>query len=502
MPSGLKTLHQIDAAIVQARANVSEASKLPGRVSAALADINRKRAKAYGHIAKVRLEDLDDGDAPGDLGYVDRQAVKLLAAHEEEEARIGARIDDSLAVIAKIEADRRMQEKKVAAAIDAYDKTAQACQKKLIANPDYIALLTAVDTAEATTVRARAKQELAERETEEKGAPYRADKYFQYLQNRRYGTKAAKGWFLTKMLDGWIARRGGYRDAAVNYQKLLDIPVRLAAHVERLEAAEESARLALAAAEETALTESGAAALKDASLSEQAKLDAIDSDLEGREAEHQELRSRQSAVSGGDSVSYRKALDLLVSTLERKDLPSLQRLAAQTISRDDDQAVQNLAALADNARDLQKDQAKAQTLLKKYQKSLAEMEKLRRRFKSKRYDAPSSDFPGNGLIAALLGQAIAGLLDGDDIWEQIKRAQRTVRRRTDGDFGGVDWGEAMRLPRTSGGWGRSSGGWGGGGRPRRSSRRSPQIRIPRTRMPKIKFPSGGGGGGFRTGGGF
>ena len=130
MASGLKALHDIDRAIATARAHVSQAAKLPGRASDALAEISRKQIAAYGDIAKVRLDVMEDGGGDGSLGYVDRQAAKLLTAHAKEEKRLMKKADASLAKITKLEDARRVQEKTVETAVNAYEKSADACQKK------------------------------------------------------------------------------------------------------------------------------------------------------------------------------------------------------------------------------------------------------------------------------------------------------------------------------------------------------------------------------------
>ncbi|HHL42152.1 MAG TPA: hypothetical protein ENJ42_00910, partial [Hellea balneolensis] len=452
MASGLRTLHNIDKAIAKARANMNAATKLPKRASQALAEVSRKQAQSYADIAKHRLSLIEDGDGPQSLGYVDRQAIKLLKAHEKEEARIEAKVEASLKKITDIEARRREQETKVKHAVQAYEKAAETTRKALIASPEYISMLSAAETAEATTERARAKYELAEANVKEKGEPYRNDPYFRYLQKRKYGTRDAKGWFLTKWLDGWIARRGKYRDAALNYKRLTDIPKRLAAHVKDLEEKQKQARIALELMEKKALVDAGVTKLKDASLKAQAVLDKIDADLEKAENLHQDLRALQASINAGDSAPFREAIDLLVNTLKRKDLPSLRRIAAQTTTLDDDQAVTRILELSVDAEKLREDQESAKDLVHKYQKTLRELEDVRRRFKSRRYDAPSSQFPNGDLLGALLSQVLSGALRGNDFWRQIERAQRTVRRHS-GDFGGIDWEEAMRLPRNSGGWG-------------------------------------------------
>lgn len=499
MTSGLRTLHNIDKAITKARANVKQATKLPKRASQALAEVSRKQAKSYADIAKHRLALIED-NGPQSLGYVDRQALKLIQAHEQEENRIEEKIQKSLEVIATLEAQRRAQETIVKNAILAYEKATNATRKKLVGLPEYLALLTAAENAEATTERARAKYELAESNVQEKGEPYRNDPYFLYLQKRKYGTRDAKGWFLTKWLDGWIAKWGNYREAALNYKRLTDIPRRLAAHVKDLQDKEEKARLDLEMMEQKALVDAGVTKLKTASLKAQKALDKLDEDLEKAEDQHQDLLSLQANINAGDSAPYREAISLLVDTLQRKDLPSLRRLAAQTTTRADDEAVEHILSLSMDAEKLREDQDSAKELVQKYQKTLKELEAIRRQFKARRYDAPSSQFPNGDLIGGLLSQVLSGVLRGNDLWRQIERAQRTVRRHS-GDFGGIDWEEAMRLPRNTGGWGgRRSGGW-GGRMPR--TRRPSFPRMPRSSGPRIKFPSrGGGGGGFRTGGGF
>jgi len=509
--SGLKTLHSIDKAIAKARKAVGEASVLPSRTSQALIDVQRQQASAYGQIASDRLDLLDQGEG-GDLGYVDRQAAKLLDAHEAEEAKLAGKVVKSLARIETLEAERRKAEKATLKAVDSYDKAAADAEAKIIKDPDYVQQIARVETAESTVIRADEKLGIAREDEAEKGTPYRQDKFFNYLQARRYGTKEAKGWFLTKWLDGWVARKVDYRQAAENYRRLTAIPVRLEAHVQRLEDDAAAQREILQQLEADILKREGVTAKRTASLKAQKKLDEIDAKIEQAEDAHQALRSEQSDLTSGQSGPHKEAIALISEALQRKDLRSLRRLAAQTQTRDDDRAIEDLRELARTARDLGDDQAEARSLLKKYQKTLAELEAVRRRFKNNRYDAPSSVFNRGDLVGAMLGQVLAGMLSGDDLWQQIQRAQRTMRRYSDSDFGGIDWTEGLRLPRIQrrGGWGiqfptggtrRSSGGWGSGGG---SRRRTSIPRMPRQSLPKISFPKSGGrrSGGFRRGGGF
>lgn len=490
MKSGLQTLHEIDTAISKARKSVSKASEYPKRTADAMVDIRRKQTLAYDQIAKERLDLIDDGDG-GDLGYVDRKAEKLLSAHSKEQAKAASRLDKAVAKIEKLEAERRAAEKDVQNAVDAYDKAAALAEKEILGDMAYMAALDRVEQAESTVIRAAEKLEMARQDETEKGTPYRNDPFFSYLQSRHYGTREAKGWFLTKWLDGRVASLIGYRKAAENYQRLRAIPQRLENHVKSLEDNVETTRDSLEKLEADMLESKGVTALHKASLKSQEKLDKIDEKIAGAEREYGEQRDLHHQYTTGEKGPYREAVEILSEALKRVKYRDLRRLAAQTTSRDDDHAIEDIIDMARAADELEDDQKEAKSLLRKYERTLKELEEIRRRFKSRRYDAPSSVFD-NDLLGALLIRVLAGALDGNSLWRQIERAQRTVRRYSDNDFGGIDWTEGLRLPRTS------------------RSRRSPRIRtsiprMPRTRlprMPKIPRSSGGRSGGFRTGGGF
>ena len=164
-------------------------------------------------------------------------------------------------------------------------------------------------------------------------------------------------------------------------------------------------------------------------------------------------------------------------------------LASQTQSLKDDDAVAALIALEDEADDLEDEEEDARALLARYRRSLEDLERVRRRFKEARYDAPASQFPTGDLLGSILAQIIGGALSSDDLWDYLRRGQRTVRRHADFDFGGDEWMDGFRTPQRRSG--RSSGGW----MPRPS-------RKPRARSGRGPWSSPGRGGGFRTGGGF
>lgn len=532
MSTGLSILHQIDKAISIARNHALEASELSARAGDAVLDLQRKQSRALAQIARDRLSLIDDGQG-GELGYADRQAEKLLNAHTEAVEAVNKAVAKSDKKIEALEAKRRSQETLTAKAVDAYDKAAAKAEADLIKDASYNAQLGTVERLESTVIRAEEKLELALADETAKGQPYRADPFFAYLRKRGYGTREQAGWFLTKWLDSGVARLAGYRQAAENYRRLTAIPIRLQNHVENLQDDVTAAQTALQKLEADWLVSQGVSAKHDASLAAQEKLDVIDTDIAAAEAKQQKELAEQAALTAGDTGPYRDAVSLMSEALAKQNTPHLRRLAAQTQTREDDAAVDALRELARASDDLLDDQREAKTLLTRYQGTLSDLQGVRQNFKARRYDAPSSSFKRADLISALLNQVLAGGRSGKDLWKQITRAQRTNKRYSDTDFGGIDWTEGLRLPRQPsrrrGGYGRrnsgldigdvfgvlegiarSSGGrrqsgWGG----RRPPRRRTSIpRRPRQSLPKISFPKGGGfgggrrGGGFKTGGGF
>jgi len=447
MKSGLQTLHEIDSAIAKARSAVAQASELPKRTAQSLVELRREQSAAYDNIARERLDLLEEGSG-GDLGYVDRKAEKYLADHQKAQSKHGAKLDKIVVKIESLESERRKLEKNVLKAVDAYDKAAAIAEKEIVKDLGYMAALDRVEAAEGMVIRASEKLELARQDEKGKGKPYRSDPFFAYLQKRRYGTKKAKGWFLTKMLDGWVARLIGYRDAAENYRRLTDIPRRLSNHVDSLESNVLEARESLEELEADILKRKGVTALHKASLKTQKDLEKIDEKIAGAERKYEELRSEHQRLAAGETGPYRDAVDILSEALRRIKYSDLRRIAAQTTSRADDQAIEDILELSRAADELEDDQKEAKAVIKKYERTLRELEEIRRRFKSRRYDAPSSVFD-NDLVAALLLQVLSGALNGGKLWRQIERAQRTTRRYSDNDFGGVDWTEGLRLPRTS-----------------------------------------------------
>ena len=442
---GIDILHALDRQIAKSRAEVKKASQLPERAAGALLDLRRRQTEAYEQIASDRLDLIFEGGDGGELGYADRQARRLLDTHESSETEAEGKLDAITGELEALEAKRRAAEKDVSRAVTAYDKAVANAELELLEEPSYRAKVAEIEALRSQIERAGAKLEVARADREEKGAAYEADPLFRYLRDRNYGTKAAKGGFLTKFLDGLVARHIGYRRAGNTYRRLLEIPERL---------------------------------------------EDIDAEIARTEDAHEAARTLVAALQSGEAGPKREAIKLLTKVLTTQSRTELRHLAAQTPTLDDDRAVEELRDLAKLEASLEEDHREAVAIARRYETSLHELEHVRRRFKSRRFESPNSAFKRADLLLSLIRETSSGAETGKGLWKQIVRHQRTVQRYSDPGFGGVVWDDALGLPRSPR--------YGGGRMPRR--RVGGPIIIGGGIFGPGGFGGGGSSGGF--GGGF
>ena len=481
MISGLHALHTIDAQLNTARRAMNDVSAALSDNGRAVADVRRREAEAYRALAKLRLDLIESDDAIETLSRAEKRAAELVDRHQTHINNLRSQIENAENEITELEGRRRDQEQLIAEAAEAFEAGREATETRLEGEADYQALHEAAREASAVADRAANKLDIARADREEKGRPYEDDPLFSYLWARGYGGEGYSAWGPVRALDGWVARLCGYRDARLNYQRLLELPDRLAEHLEQVKAAAEARDAELRTAEEEAMTSDGVTQLRDRLEAEQKKLDAIDEKIASREAAYDELNERFDKTVTGETGPFAEALELLATGLRDQGLPDLRVLAAETETPDDDVVVERLIDLRAEFLELELEDEDLQAALKRRRRALNDLEHIRRKFKGARFDHPGSYFRKSEVVNTLLGQLAAGDYSRDAVWGKMRRAQfwmtagRHRRRYHRGGPG--PWG--------SGGFG-SGGGFGGGG------------------FGGGGFGSGGGfgGGGFRTGGGF
>lgn len=494
MTSGRNALHRIDASIAEARRALAEINRSAAERSSRLAELKRREAEAHRALATIRLTVLQNEDLLHSLGAVDEKADRLVKNHEEHVRALSERLEDARRDIETLESERRKREEAYEKAVASHEAAVEKTNDRLANDEGYLERAAALEETNAIAERAAAKLELARADRVEKGAPYENDPLFSYLHKRKFGAKDYKAFFLFAALDRWVASLIRYRDARLNYDRLLELPERLSEHAERVEQAAAEIENDLEAYERDALERDGVGKLRDKAAEARRLLDEIDAAIEKAEASHQEVAQEHAAAASGQSGPLEEARQILADAFSRRNIPDLKVLAAETTTLEDDHIVDDLIRLKREQLELEESQRSISRALSKQTDILKELEQLRRKFKSARYDSPYSEFPEGGIVGVILSELMRGAISDRDAWRRVQKAQRKRRRDWSDDFGGEEWRGGFGLPQT------------GGGRFPGPSFPSPRIprsrRAPRMpRAPKVRFPRRGGGR-FKTGGGF
>lgn len=520
--TGSEALRAITDAIRQEQERTRKLDADLAAANAQLLELDVERKELLGQLAEVRVKYLLSREVAADLQRSDRQVVDLLGSRDEATRRIHARLDDLEARQAELQARREELHGQLESTATAIDIAEVEAQKKLAEDPAYVAQQEAAKAAERVAVHADEKATTSEQEQGNKGKAYRADPLFMYLWNRGYGTTAYRAGGIVRWLDGRVARLIGYEDARANYARLVDLPVQLRRHAERMGELADAEFAQLKELDEKALRDAGVPELEAEHDKVRQVIEEVDAALaEVAEAIKGELAKLESYAKGEDE-QYRKAVGFLASEFGRDDLKALRRDALATPYPEDDVVVARLL----DVEAAKERQARTVTELKdvaeRNRDRLSELEEVRREFTKRRYDDPGSTFSNGNVFGTILSQLLMGALTSQAFWRVLQQQHTYSSRRADPTFGsggfgrGSVWGPAKRMGAEIGaevlgevlgglgevlGGGRSSrGGWRGGG-----SWGGSFGGTGRARSSGGGFKTGGrirGGKGFKTGGKF
>jgi hypothetical protein len=468
--SGRKALEELDQALGQARGTLAGVDSEFGSARTTLANLRQQQLSVYSGLAQLRLLDIEQGTLIETIDGADREAKNIL----DERSAAVVRHDDAIAAaeqtLAAEETRRTEQQARVAAASEALDAVEAEAQTKLSADAGYQAALAATEQADFVADQAEDKAAAAENDRVAKGKPYEADALFSYLWARGYGTSKYRAFPLTRWLDGLVARLSGFEAARRDYSLLIEIPVRLAEHAAAMRALFEREAATLALLEEGAAASVGVPARRDELEAAEQNLAAIDATITRSEGQLGQLIAERKRFAAGEDSLYKKCIDVLSAAMQRESIEFLRERASRTIHRDDDDLVQKLAGIDDEADRLESNLGEFKRLHERESDRVGKLEDIRRRFKSARFDDVLSEFKDVALIVLILREFMRGTAGANDVWKTIERQQQQRRHQADPGFG------SLRFPKAP-----KAGPW---------------------RMPPM--PKGGGfrGGGFKTGGGF
>ena len=476
--NGYNTLARIDVSLQNARSQLHEIETKAEQASQRLALIGKEESSLYQELAKLKLDALDDPDRTmRELGNAERQALAVLAQREQAIARLVAETERCIQEQTQLEAERNTHAETIEKVAEDLHRKVSDTHTRLEADENYVTARDSAQLAVNQVVAASEKAERAEREHREKAVPFRQDPIFMYLWNRHYGTPEYRAGRVARVFDSWVADHIDFEAARRNYWMLLEIPVRLQAHVDALQADADSKTQQLEKLERAAETADGVVAIEEQLEDLRKELEAFDLRIEKLEQEYSDCLSQRNEFAAATDEYFQKAVGLMAKSYRSYTIHDLQREAHATAGYEDDSLVSQLAVTRQERDALEQEQRLNQQASQKLAGRLHELERIRRQFKQHRFDAPHSHFRNAGALAVSIEDFMQGLISGTELWHALARSQQFLRRRSYPNYHSLPG--ATRLPRGV----RFPTNWGGGGG---------GFRLPRR----------GGGGGFRTGGGF
>ncbi|MEM9570678.1 MAG: hypothetical protein AAF996_04375 [Pseudomonadota bacterium] len=495
--SGRDALEQLDRRLSRLRHRLNDAIQAADSIEGRLAEIQSHRVGAMQRLADMRLDVIQQADIE-DLDRLHRQALELLQTHADYIEEERQTLESASEKISDLETERAdLSDQRQVLGTEIETKLADI-EAKLKDDAAYRELVQAFEDADAVADRADQKLAVAIDEREEKSDAYLSDPLFSYLWRRGFGTTEYKGGGLFKMLDGWVAKLCKYQGARPNFARLNDITDWLGDHAEATRDAAELSKTTLEAAERDAIIAAGIP--DDEAQAEQlrTKIEAVDEHIVSAETRHTVLAEQHAKTLIGEEGPAKQARRILERGLQNMSIPDLRKLAAETVTLDDDEIVDDLVELRTEEMSLELETERVSDAPTRLGEELGAFEALRRRFKEARFDSDAA------LIKiALFDDALESLASGRaSVSRALKQIHQSVRRkdrRTRNGFGGRASRDEFELYDVIGVIAEEAlrHGMGGMGR-RRGSFPTRGRGTSRRSSPRRKR----GGGGFKTGGGF
>jgi DNA repair exonuclease SbcCD ATPase subunit len=466
MPSGRQVYARLSEEIEQLDGEATRLAQEVEGLEGEIGTIESRRTGAYRALAELHLPDLTAESVGTTLKDLVERLLDILQEKKRERSDCSALLKEAV----REEAHLRDRLTEATARLDLLEDETERLEAlvegDLGERDGYRILEARALQAQHRVVQGTARLEAAEAEREERVPAYHADPLFSYLKARGFGSASAKGNFLSRHLDRWVADVVGFESADESYQFLNQIPAQVAEVLDRDRQAlrdlgQQMASMEREAADRLGLSE--ALQRREASIRERGS---VVEQLESIRRDRDHFRARLDALANTRGEFYEKAMGDLQAYLRAEPLAGLEVQARETRDPRDDEIVAELARLQSAATDLS---AKAEPLREESESTSAKLRALRvlqAEFVKNGYDSSRSTFGHDFDMGSLLSGYLAGHHDLGHVRQRLRKNHyyRSNYRTSSGS----------RMFR---GGGFSSGG----------------------------FRSGGGfnsGGGFSTGGGF
>ena len=467
-------------------------------ITEALARNQQRQSHITKSIAKIRLNELDQGGVVEALDSLDREVTRLLAKRDKSLTDIEEKILNVAQKLEQLEQQRDTLSEEAETNSEAVIQIEHEIQESLEEDADYQAQLEVAREADSIADEAKSKARVAVEDCTAKGVPYQQDPLFIYLWDRKYGTTEYKANLITRLLDGWVARLCNFEPARANYWTLQEIPGRLIQHAKTAKKMAERAMEELEALEVAAANQAGLRTSQEKLRLTEEAIEKKDAEIAQSENQEQELLDQRALLATGEDPSSKEALTRLTEALQGNDFYVLEQKVNATKSREDDLLLRDLRELQEEAIDWREDLRESRLLRDAQIRQIRELEDVRRKFKRRRYDDVRSGFNKEEIIASMLGQFLRGVIQGSDLWNTMKRHQRhrDVGAWPDFGSGGLRRRTSNKKSKGKSNRNRKPGVWHNPGR-----KSGGDFRLPRNGGFSSRGRRGRSGG-FKTGGGF
>ena len=485
--NGRDALSSLEAAISGVRTNEGRLTQVLSSAASEAERLRLELGESFKALALVRLDALVRNEVVGGIDAAERRALDLMRSHKAKLEQILVRYGGAQSALVIAEEEHRQKTAAVSSAREPIAALQARVEADMASDPIWLAQKQVVDRSIGIARAAEDKAKLSETDREEKRQPYEADPLFMYLWNRNFATAAYSASNFSRYFDRKVAQLVGYDVARPNYVLLNEIPVRLREHAEVALSRAGQEDEALEKIERDALIKAGIEPLETRLSEHLVALKAASDRLTEAQKTMAVLdQERARLQSEGDRGAHEEALAVLSQALSQESLQTMYQEARLTATAEDDRLVQKIELTQTAIARAEAEVAKIREEAREIGRRRGELENVRDRMRSRRYDRHNSQFDldGGDVIGGLIGGILGGVLQSRDLWEALEKAHR---KRRDWDYDDDDDDDDDDDRRERGGpWG--------------SRRHHPQFRFPSSSVPR--FPKGFGGGGFKTGGGF
>ncbi len=431
MISGRKTLASIERAI-------DDIQRSEKRIQQELENANNKRIELEGKrtatIRELAELQIKNALADGIIDDVDRlaQRVKtMLIARNKTISAIKSRLEEI-----QLERQNNLKDcEQINSRIDELeeqlDVLAEQAQTELKDFADYTTTLEGIKQLQSTYYKAREKTEQAKENRKLKGKAYQDDPLFMYLWRRKFGSQEYKANRLTRYFDKKISQLVGYNDARANYAVLLEIPVRLEEHLNRLGDKKDLQQSKLDTIIADKIKQLAGRDLYNELKTARETEKSFHQEAEHLGAELSEITGQMNLYVEGQDHIFKKAIDITAEFIEQDNLEELRRLARQTRTAQDDEIIAALRSIDRDDSELQREISVKKLELGRLFDRKQELIQIAADFRRSHYDDPGSIFDQSGNLEIVLEELLRGAITGADYWTRAQRHHRWRDRPAD-----------------------------------------------------------------------